>query len=194
MKVFLCVAAIMAGVLAAPGGHTGWGGVYKNLEVHPETLNAAKIAAKVQDDIFNDESLLGTEEFRSERKAVYIPTFFTNVPQSAPHPAFQEAQLQAQRFSRDTQVDNDHDQDDYFNLQHFRTSPWPTMRLTTDPVPRLCTEQEDDNLNSSRAFITLNVQLKYLFIYLFIYLLESALLEVKKRFCSSNPASFVQRS
>ena len=69
------------------------------MAVEGEAMSGAKKAAKMAETqaIFEDESLVGALENRNVRKAVYIPTFFTNVPQQQPHPV-------AQRFSRDTQV------------------------------------------------------------------------------------------
>ena len=77
----------------------GYGGVYTGMAVEGEAMSGAKKAAKMAETqaIFEDESLVGALEDRNVRKAVYIPTFFTNVPQQQPHPV-------AQRFSRDTQV------------------------------------------------------------------------------------------
>ena len=77
----------------------GYGGVYTGMAVEGEAMSGAKKAAKMAETqaIFEDESLVGALENRNVRKAVYIPTFFTNVPQQQPHPV-------AQRFSRDTQV------------------------------------------------------------------------------------------
>lgn len=100
MKFLVCAAVMIAGAMAAPGGMVGYGGVYKNMQIDGDSMNAAKNAAKVAVDIFNDESLTDFVEDRKVRKAVYIPTFFTSVQQAEPHPAA----IQAQRFSRDTQV------------------------------------------------------------------------------------------
>ena len=101
MKFLVCAAVMLAaGALAAPGGMVGYGGVYKNMDIDGDSMNAAKNAAKVAVDLFNDESLVDLEEVRPARKAVYIPTFFTSVQQAEPHPAA----IQGQRFSRDTQV------------------------------------------------------------------------------------------
>ena len=101
MKFLVCAAALIAGAMAAPGGMVGYGGVYKNMNIDGDSMNAAKNAAKVAVDLFNDESLVDLEEVRPARKAVYIPTFFTQQQQAEPHPAA----IQAQRFSRDTQVE-----------------------------------------------------------------------------------------
>jgi len=99
MKLLVCAAVLIAGVIARPGGHTGYGGVYKNMNVDADSMSAAKNAAKVAVDLFNDESLTNFDENRNVRKAVYIPTFFTSVQQD---PA--NIPAQANRFSRDTQT------------------------------------------------------------------------------------------
>merc|ERR1711941_131454 len=83
-------------------GYTGYGGVYNGMAVEAEAMNAAKQASKMAVDIFNDESLDGIAATRGERKAVYVPTFFTNVPQAAAHPVA-AAHAESNRFSRDAQ-------------------------------------------------------------------------------------------
>ena len=97
MKSVIAV-VMMAGVaLAAPGGYTGLGGVYKELNQDADYIHLAKNAAKMQIDLFQDESLTTDEEVRPARKAVYVPTFFTSVPQeSVPS----QVAVQATRFSR----------------------------------------------------------------------------------------------
>ena len=83
MKSVIAV-VMMAGVaLAAPGGYTGLGGVYKELNQDADYIHLAKNAAKMQIDLFQDESLTTDEEVRPARKAVYVPTFFTSVPQES---------------------------------------------------------------------------------------------------------------
>merc|ERR1712203_1130647 len=78
---------MFAGVaLAAPGGYTGYGGVYKNMNQGADYMNHAKSAAKMAINLFEDESLNYEEEARPARKAVYVPTFFTSVPQQPPRP------------------------------------------------------------------------------------------------------------
>ena len=79
---------------------SGYGGVYKNMDIAADAMNAAKHASKVAVDLFNDESLVNIDENRNVRKAVYIPTFFTSVQQEP----VAGQQLNAQRFSRDAQV------------------------------------------------------------------------------------------
>ena len=97
MKSVIAV-VMMAGVaLAAPGGYTGIGGVYKELNQDADYIHLAKNAAKMQIDLFQDESLTTDDEVRPARKAVYVPTFFTSVPQeSVPS----QVAVQATRFSR----------------------------------------------------------------------------------------------
>ena len=82
---------------------SGYGGVYSGMAVEAEAMNAAKQASKMAVDIFNDESLDGIAATRGERKAVYVPTFFTNVPQAEAHPVA-AAHAESNRFSRDAQV------------------------------------------------------------------------------------------
>ena len=100
MKSVIAV-VMMAGVaLAAPGGYTGLGGVYKELNQDADYIHLAKNAAKMQIDLFQDESLTTDEEVRPARLAVYVPTFFTSVPQQPL--AAQAANNQGARFSRNT--------------------------------------------------------------------------------------------
>ena len=74
MKSVIAV-VMMAGVaLAAPGGYTGLGGVYKELNQDAEYIHLAKNAAS---------PLTTDEEVRPARLAVYVPTFFTSVPQES---------------------------------------------------------------------------------------------------------------
>ena len=82
------------------GSVPGYGGVYKAMNVEKETMSAAKKAA--QDAIFDDASLKSEAETRKERNtALYIPTFFTGVPQETLHPV---AAAHADRFQRDANV------------------------------------------------------------------------------------------
>ena len=70
--------------------------------VEPETMNAARQASKMA--IFEDESLQGGAETRQERiTALYVPTFFTGVPQTELHPVA-AAHVDSQRFQRDANV------------------------------------------------------------------------------------------
>merc|ERR1711970_1503710 len=82
-----------------PGGYTGLGGLYKNMNQNADYTQAAKHAAKMAVNIF-DEVESETVE-RARKSTVYVPTFFTNQPQPAVH----QAQLQQpNRPSRDTQT------------------------------------------------------------------------------------------
>merc|ERR1711887_116357 len=82
-----------------PGGYTGLGGLYKNMNQNADYMQAAKHAAKIAVNIF-DEVESETVE-RARKSTVYVPTFFTNQPQPAVH----QAQLQQlNRPSRDTQT------------------------------------------------------------------------------------------
>ena len=84
------------------GPLSGYGGVYKAMNVEAETMNAAKQASKMA--IFEDESLLNDAETRKERNtALYVPTFFTGVPQTELHPVA-AAHVDSQRFQRDANV------------------------------------------------------------------------------------------
>ena len=72
------------------------------MNVEAETMNAAKQASKMA--IFEDESLLNDAETRKERNtALYVPTFFTGVPQTELHPVA-AAHVDSQRFQRDANV------------------------------------------------------------------------------------------
>merc|ERR1712137_1274981 len=100
MKTFVIAAALLlTGAVAMPGGYTGYGGVYKAMNVEAETMNAAKHASKMA--IFEDEALQGDAETRRDRNtALYVPTFFTGVPQTELHPVA-AAHVDSQRFQRD---------------------------------------------------------------------------------------------
>merc|ERR1719232_1937408 len=93
MKSLVIAAALLvAGAVARPGGYTGFGGVY-------DSMSAAKKAAK--EAIFEDSSLNGPTERRKERNtALYIPTFFTGVPQDDLNP-LAAAHVSGQRTQRD---------------------------------------------------------------------------------------------
>merc|ERR1712083_597681 len=83
-----------------PGGYTGLGGLYKNMNQNADYMQAAKHAAKMAVNIFDDPELGDASVVRA-RKSVYVPTFFTNQPQ----PALPQAQLQQlKRPSRDAQT------------------------------------------------------------------------------------------
>merc|ERR1712212_1419257 len=75
-----------------PGGYTGLGGLYKNMNQNADYMQAAKHAAKMAVNIF-DEVESETVE-RARKSTVYVPTFFTNQPQLQ----------QLNRPSRDTQT------------------------------------------------------------------------------------------
>jgi len=81
MKAFLILCVVGAAV-AAPGGYTGMGGVYKNMRLSSENMAAAKKASQMAVDIFNDESLNYEQENRNTRNVqVYVPSFYTSQPQ-----------------------------------------------------------------------------------------------------------------
>ena len=79
--------------------NAGYGGVYKNMNQGADYMNHAKSAAKMAINLFEDESLNFDEELRPARKAVYVPTFFTSVPQQ---PLAPQVNNQGARFSRNT--------------------------------------------------------------------------------------------
>ena len=82
---------------------SGYGGVYTGMNVETETMNAAKQASKMA-NLFDDESLNLDIEQRKERNSpLYVPTFFTGVPQSEPHPVA-AAHADSNRFQRDANV------------------------------------------------------------------------------------------
>merc|ERR1712203_664848 len=99
MKSVIAVMMFAGVAVAAPGGYTGYGGVYKNMNQGADYMNHAKSAAKMAINLFEDESLNIVEEIRPARKAVYVPTFFTSVPQQ---PLAAQANNHGARFSRNT--------------------------------------------------------------------------------------------
>merc|ERR1739842_146496 len=74
MKSMIAVMMFAGVALAAPGGYTGYGGVYKNMNQGADYMNHAKSAAKMAINLFEDESLNYEEEARPARKAVYVPS------------------------------------------------------------------------------------------------------------------------
>merc|ERR1712058_148766 len=85
-------------VNCAPGGYTGLGGLYKNMNQNADYMPAARHAAKMAVNIFDE---VESENVVRSRKSVYVPTFFTNQPQ----PVVQQAQLQQlARPQRDAQT------------------------------------------------------------------------------------------
>ena len=83
---------------------SGYGGVYQAMNVEAETMNAAKQASKMAVNIFDDESLSGDIAQRKDRNgALYVPTFFTGVPQTELHPVA-AAHVESNRFQRDANV------------------------------------------------------------------------------------------
>merc|ERR1712117_672202 len=76
--LFVVVVTVISVVNSLPGGHTGVGGVYDDLQLDADNIRLAKQAAKLAGDIFNDDSLIEENEKRLVRQTVYIPTFFTN--------------------------------------------------------------------------------------------------------------------
>merc|ERR1711983_432157 len=96
MLPYSAVLAVLAAsvVNCAPGGYTGLGGLYKNMNQNADYMPAAKIAANIFDEV-------ESENVVRSRKSVYVPTFFTNQPQ----PVVQQAQLQQlARPQRDAQT------------------------------------------------------------------------------------------
>ena len=65
-------------------------------------MEAAKHAAKMAVNIFDDESLLSSAAERPARQTVYVPTFFTNQPQ--PQVTQHQSLQQLNRPSRNAQV------------------------------------------------------------------------------------------
>ena len=103
MHSFSAVLVVLAASTAncKPGGYTGLGGLYKNMNQNADYMEAAKHAAKMAVNIFDDESLISVSAQRPARQSVYVPTFFTNQPQ----PEVAQSQLQQlNRPSRDAQV------------------------------------------------------------------------------------------
>ena len=83
---------------------SGYGGVFKAMNVEAETMSAAKQASKMAVDIFDDESIKGDNTQRRERNSpVYVPKFFTTVAQTELHPVA-AAHVESNRFQRDANV------------------------------------------------------------------------------------------
>jgi len=79
--LLLCfVGAVAPSCMAAPGGYTGIGGVYKNMNQKADYMAHAMKASQMALNLFEDESLSTGEEDRRVRQ-VYVPSFFTNQPQ-----------------------------------------------------------------------------------------------------------------
>merc|ERR1712243_98969 len=74
---------LLATVSGFPGGYTGLGGLYKNMNQNADYIPHAKNAARLAEQIAfeTDESLVGGGQGRPARKAVYVPNFFTAEPQ-----------------------------------------------------------------------------------------------------------------
>ena len=82
---------------------SGYGGVYKAMNVNADTMDAAKQASKMA-NLFDDESLQGDIAQRAERNSpMYVPTFFTGVPQTELHPVA-AAHVESNRFQREANV------------------------------------------------------------------------------------------
>merc|ERR1711997_575631 len=102
MLALVLLPALLVVSNAAPGGYTGLGGLYKNMNQNadymPHAKNAAKLATQIAFE--EDESLTGVQAVRPARRAsVYVPTFFTSEPQ----PNVADASLpQLQRINRQT--------------------------------------------------------------------------------------------
>merc|ERR1712203_1111029 len=103
MLALVVLPALLAVSSAAPGGYTGYGGLYPNMNQNADYMAHAKSAAKLATQIAfeEDESLVGAQAVRPARRAsVYVPTFFTSEPQ----PNVADSSLpQLQRINRQTQ-------------------------------------------------------------------------------------------
>merc|ERR1711937_607115 len=80
MLPYSVVLTVLAASVAncAPGGYTGLGGLYKNMNQNADYMPAAMHAAKMAVNIFDE---VESENVVRSRKSVYVPTFFTNQPQ-----------------------------------------------------------------------------------------------------------------
>merc|ERR1711990_843574 len=102
MLALVVLPALLVVSSAAPGGYTGYGGLYPNMNQNADMAhakNAAKLASQIAFE--EDESLSGAQVNRAARRtAVYVPTFFTSEPQ----PNVTESSLPSlQRINRQTQ-------------------------------------------------------------------------------------------
>merc|ERR1712051_242253 len=106
MLSLVVLPALLVVCNAAPGGYTGYGGLYPNMNQNADYMAHAKSAAKLATQIAfeEDESLIGAQAVRPARRAsVYVPTFFTSEPQ----PNVADSSLpQLQRINRQTQQVN----------------------------------------------------------------------------------------
>merc|ERR1712037_351693 len=100
MLSLVLLPALLVVCNAAPGGYTGYGGLYPNMNQNADYMAHAKSAAKLAFE--EDESLSGAQAVRPARRAsVYVPTFFTSEPQ--PNVADSASLPQLQRINRQTQ-------------------------------------------------------------------------------------------
>merc|ERR1712060_422641 len=103
MLALVVLPALLVVCSAAPGGYTGYGGLYPNMNQNADYMAHAKSAAKLATQIAfeENESLVGAQAVRPARRAsVYVPTFFTSEPQ----PNVADSSLpQLQRINRQTQ-------------------------------------------------------------------------------------------
>merc|ERR1712055_1231419 len=103
MLALVLLPSSLGSVQRSPGGYTGYGGLYPNMNQNADYMAHAKSAAKLATQIAfeEDESLVGAQAVRPARRAsVYVPTFFTSEPQ----PNVADSSLpQLQRINRQTQ-------------------------------------------------------------------------------------------
>merc|ERR1712200_7883 len=100
MGILMCLVGVSL-VSGRPGGYTGIGGIYRNMNMNPENMNAAKKASNMALalELENDESLINGAASRGERNTqVYVPSFFTNQPQLVAEQGFARPSRQAQYY------------------------------------------------------------------------------------------------
>merc|ERR1719516_619539 len=78
--------SLLSVVSSLPGGYTGLGGMYKNMDQHKDYMPMAHFAAQMAQSLERDDSLAPSSplapgsSYRSPRRRVYVPTFFSNYP------------------------------------------------------------------------------------------------------------------
>merc|ERR1712243_26660 len=86
MYATLISLSLISAASCLPGGYTGMGGMYKNMDQHKDYMPMAHFAANMALSLERDESLLPSHPmlsahsstYRNPRRTFYVPTFFSN--------------------------------------------------------------------------------------------------------------------
>merc|ERR1712243_127023 len=86
MYATLISLSLISAASCLPGGYTGLGGMYKNMDQHKDYMPMAHYAATMALSLERDESLVPrhptlskhSSTYRSTRNTFYVPTFFSN--------------------------------------------------------------------------------------------------------------------